>query len=340
MKRAGQLVVVADHLYSARQLRDERWLGLLTEFVKGVIASRGDDDRLVGIIGPSSFFNAINAALLDDEDDVPQGPGLDAEAKHRLREMTVERGYVAGYHGAVAGSNDFADDRGRFVSPLLVFGPPILPLDEWGVDMSCLYAGQSYRLLNFGTLAGVPVDLDVLTTNQPVDTRVVRASVPFPEYRTDDGEVIVANNIPMPADGRLAELAWEAQAGRLEQSLGRSRLNMPANAESITIQFGAYPTSEPPDEILPSIRDAFGLLGIDLPFDYLDLVTDGRVSNGGKRAGAGRRPRAGSYEEYARHRRRGLTHAEVVSKLGVARRTAYRWRGKFDEEASVPNQSP
>jgi hypothetical protein len=164
-----------------------------------------------------------------------------------LKALTIPLGFIAGYAGGVAGSNDFAIDDGgkrRFVRSLIVLGNIIPNLAEVARDHRGLFAH---------------------VRDQPVDWTVTSHTVAF-EGTERDGHVQVAKNVIGYRDPAANALLFGIYQGELLQIVGRMRGQLvdpvdPSIVPTVHLIAGVAIPGWPVDEVitLDDLRSRLGL---------------------------------------------------------------------------------
>lgn len=164
-----------------------------------------------------------------------------------LKALTIPLGFIAGYAGGVAGSNDFAIDDGgkhRFVRSLIVLGNIIPNLAEVARDYRGLFAH---------------------VRDEPVDWTVTSHTVAF-EGTERDGMVQVAKNVIGYRDPAANAVLFGIYEGELLQIVGRMRGQLadpvdPSIVPTVFMIAGVAIPGWPVDEVL-TLDELRGRLGL------------------------------------------------------------------------------
>jgi hypothetical protein len=247
-------IVVADRTYSragifaknAQVLRAE----LLETADKLIDAEHARTGLPVAVIGSSQVINWYLKHRLGKaarEFQMPFKGHERGEKNTDLRALTIPLGFICGYAGGVAGSNDFAiDDSGqqRFVRSLIVLGNIIPNLTDVARDQRGLFAH---------------------VRDTPVDWTQTSHTVAF-EGTERDGVVQVAKNVIGYRDPAANALLFGIYQGELLQIIGRMRgqLADPVDARIVPTVYmfcGVAIPGWPVDEVvtLDDIRERLGL---------------------------------------------------------------------------------
>jgi hypothetical protein len=247
-------IVVADRTYSRAGIFAKKADVLRAELLetadKLIDAEHTRTGLPVAIIGSSQVINWYLKHRLRRaarEFQMPFKGHERAEKSSDLRALTIPLGFICGYAGGVAGSNDFAiEDNGqqRFVRSLIVLGNIIPNLTNVARDQRGLFAH---------------------VRDTPVDWTQTSRTVAF-EGTERDGMVQVAKNVIGYRDPAANALLFGVYQGELLQIIGRMRgqLADPVDARIVPTVYmfcGVAIPGWPVDEVvtLDDIRERLGL---------------------------------------------------------------------------------
>jgi hypothetical protein len=264
--------VVADRTYSRHSLLTGKGSDVLrgdtfSLIRDGIITkARRAPGLPVAVLGPSAVMNEFLQFMLGDQARAYHMP-FDG-GRHRktagLRELTLPLGFLAGYIGALSGSNDFSvveDGVTRFTRSVVILGNPVPNLAAFARDHRGLYVGVTAQVpLEHDHGFGFGREENVLVDWTPGFRHGVFAG------SEEDGTVMVSRNAIGYRSHEANALLHGAYVAEMLQAIGRGRFVIPdavdPSIEPEVFIFGSVPIPGwPVSEVvtLGDLRERFGL---------------------------------------------------------------------------------
>lgn len=214
--RKERRIVIADKTLSRSALTSAKSAKLVSELFETADALIAREYKRTGlpvaVIGSSLCVNLFMrhrlGATTANQYAMPWKGAKRAEMMEELRSYTMPQGWLAGYSGAVSGSNEYSvieDGKRRFCRSEIVLGNVIPNLTSFARDVRGLYAG---------------------VRDTALDTTQLMRTVAF-EGTQEDGLVQVARNQPGYRDCAANGLLYGAFEGEVVQMVGRMRGQLP-----------------------------------------------------------------------------------------------------------------